>query len=369
MKKPRIKHEHNPVRLSGNHIRIGTIQYGVGAEIEDDNEGSLWCLLQLMDGDRTRQQIVQEYVKIKTDFDEESVENVIDELIENGYVEDVENECPKNLHLEELERYSRSTSFFSWIDTKPRISPYEIQERLNQASVTILGLGGTGSIVATALTAAGIGSIHCVDFDKVEISNLNRQTLYTEDDLGRSKVSATLDRLRRSNSHINITGQEMWVDSVDTIAALMQGCDLFILCADKPDEKIQNWTNAAALAGKTPWLMALYAGPMTVVGLFLPWETPCYRCLKHQELEQRKDVVLESLYQGPHPNPVISSSVGLTGSLAAMEAIYFLGDLQPQTIGRIFHQNMMRYDHCYYIDWPFWDECPACGPRYAIAPS
>ncbi|HEX6490670.1 MAG TPA: hypothetical protein VF002_04780 [Gaiellaceae bacterium] len=101
---------------------------------------------------------------------------------------------------------------------------------------------------------------------------------------------------------------------------------------------------------------------MAAVGTFIPFEVPCYRCLRHHAEEQGLDPgVGEQLVEVPDVNAVIAPTAMLTGNLAALEAIYLLGDLRPQTIGRILHQNLIVYAHLYFIQPPFWKDCPACG--------
>jgi molybdopterin/thiamine biosynthesis adenylyltransferase len=304
--------------------------------------------------------------RITPDLDPESVYEAIETFIDGGFVEDAGAPPPAGLTAAELARYDRNTNYFSWVDVQPRPSPYEHQRRLKNASVTVLGLGGTGSAVAMSLAAAGVGSLHCVDFDRVEEANLNRQLLYTEDDIGRPKVEAAVARLRRLNSHVNVTGQEVQVQSSDDIAPLAEGRDLLVLCADTPPEQIYLWTNEAALRTNTPWLVSAYAGPMLVVGIYVPFETPCYQCLNHDQAQKRvarDGSEAQALLAVPVVNAVIAPTANLTGHLGALEAVYFLTGLQPQTRGRVFHQNLMIYDHFYYVEPPFWAECPACGPE------
>jgi molybdopterin/thiamine biosynthesis adenylyltransferase len=90
--------------------------------------------------------------------------------------------------------------FFRWIDLQPRDSAWEPQLRLKRSSVLLIGLGGTGGVAGLALAATGVGRLHCVDGDAVELSNLNRQVAYAEIDIGRSKVDACVERLRGQNS-------------------------------------------------------------------------------------------------------------------------------------------------------------------------
>jgi len=363
MKLPRIKQVHNPELLSGNRIRIGSIHYGVGSEICDDEEGTIWQLLQLIDGTRSIDKIIEDLQKVRPELDRQSIHQAINTIISAGFAEDDGSAPPDELTPVDLERYSRSANYFGWIDTQPRSSRYEIQSRLKTTRVTILGLGGIGSTIAMSLAAVGVGSIHCVDFDKIEMSNLNRQLLYTEDDIGVSKVEQAVERLRRINPHIEITGEELEVKSSYAVASLMKKCDLFILCADKPADLIDSWTNEAALSTGTPWLSSHYAGPMSVVGIYVPYQTPCYQCVKQDEKQRRHQIdggEGKTLLMKPGVNAVIAPTANLAGHLAALEAIYFLADLEPQTVGRIFHQNLIRYDHCYYIQPSFWAECPAC---------
>ena len=371
MKLPQIKQTHNPVRLSHKRIRIGTIQYGVGSEITDDEDETIWQLMKLMDGTRTIEAIISDMQNLVTTIDTESVRDAINDLIEAGFVEDAGAEFPLEFTQDELERYSRSAAYFSWIDTTPRNSKYDIQAKLKKSRVTLLGLGGSGSSVAMSLVAAGVNSLHCVDFDRVELSNLNRQLLYNEKDINKSKLAQGISHLREINSNVNVTGQELKVQSTSDIIPLMKNCDLFILCADKPQELILQWTNKAAFDTKTPWMMCLYAGPMLVVGTFTPGQAPCYECMKHNENDKnsaRDGDQTEYLYNTLDVNAVIAPTASLTGHLGALEAIYFLAGLQPQTVGRIFHQNLMIYDHTYYIEPPFWAECPVCGDKASHQP-
>ncbi len=371
MNLPQIKHAHNPIRLSQNRIRVGTIQYGVSSEITDDEEGVIWQLMKLMDGTRTIDTIVNEMQNVVLGIDPESVKDAINDLIEAGFVEDAGSEFPSEFNQDELERYSRSVAYFSWVDTTPRNSKYDIQSKLKRARVNLLGLGGSGSAVAMSLVAAGIGSLHCIDFDQVELSNLNRQLLYNENDIGQPKLVNGIHHLQQLNSRVKVSGQELKAQSVNDIIPLMKNCDLFILCADKPQELILQWTNEAALSTKTPWMMCLYDGPMVVVGIFAPFQTPCYECMKHDENNKnsaRDGDNTEYLYDTLGVNAVIAPTASITGHFGALEAIYFLTDLKPQTVGSIFHQNLMIYDHTYYIKPPFWTECPACGDKSSHQP-
>jgi molybdopterin/thiamine biosynthesis adenylyltransferase len=351
--------------LPDGRIRIGTAQIGVGAVIGDDSQAATWRLLELMDGTRDRMAIATEMCDSITGIDDTRVYAAIERLTEAGFVEEAApTACA--LDADERTRYQSNRAYFAWVDTTPRASPYVHQERLKSASITVLGLGGTGSAVAMSLAAAGVGSLHCVDFDRVEEGNLSRQLLYSEDDIGCSKVDAALARLRRLNARVRVTAEELRVGSAAEVRALMDGCDLFMLCADRPAE-IQELVNEAALASRTPWIVGAYLGPMVVVGTYVPWETPCFTCFRRSQDEQLRvsgDAGIP-MYPPAEVNATIAPAANLSGHFAALEALYLLAGLKPQTIGRIFHQNLMIYGHSYFVEAPRDPACPACGTQRA----
>jgi molybdopterin-synthase adenylyltransferase len=339
------------------------MQYGIGSEIRTSDDDAVWQVLQLMDGTRPVERLVADLRDARPDVSERSIHEIVGSLIDAGFVEEALCEPPAELSVAELDRYSRARDFFSWIDTVPRSTPWEVQRRLKSKHVTILGLGGAGSSVALALASAGVGGLRCVDFDVVESSNLNRQLLYQQEDVGSGKVEAALRRLRGLNSFVDLSGLEVKVEAESDMAPILADTDLLVLCADQPEPRtLLSWTNSAALGAEVPWIMCFYAGPMVVVGLQIPGGTPCYECLRHwAEIEGRIEGGDGSLIPDLRLNAVIGPTAALAGSFAALEAIYYLGDLQPQTVGRIFHLSLTTYDMSYWIDGERWNDCPACG--------
>jgi hypothetical protein len=163
--------------VSDRLIRIGGADHGLAAELHDDEHRHVWRLLQLLDGSRTRAEIIAAMVDHDATVRPEEVEDVLQALIDAGYVEDGAARAPVGLFADrELERYRRNLEFFSYF-TAPPVTNYDLQARLKQARVTVLGLGGLGSYVALALAAAGVGDMLLVDDDTVELHNLNRQVL------------------------------------------------------------------------------------------------------------------------------------------------------------------------------------------------
>lgn len=108
----------------------------------------------------------------------------------------------------------------------PQLGP-TAQQRLAGARVVSIGAGGVKSPMLYYLAAAGVGHLTIIDFDRVELSNLNRQILYTETDIGRNKAEAARDRLRKLNSEITIDAIDARVDA-DNIDDLLSGYEIII---------------------------------------------------------------------------------------------------------------------------------------------
>lgn len=360
MRVPRVKRVHQPMALPGDRIMIGLMQQGISSEIQDDEDGSIARLIVLMDGTRTIDEVCVVFAETHPDVDEQDVREVIEGLIANGFVEEAGAPLPGNLTEREARRYEPARNYFAWIDPVPRSSPYEIQSKIKDATVCLLGIGGTGSAVAAGLVSSGIGALHLADFDTIEEANLTRQLLYTEADIGRPKIDTAVARLRQMNSLVKISGSAVKAGGSDDIARLMDECDVFILCADEPHPDIMFWTNDAALRTGTPWFVSFYTGPMAVVGSLIPHQTGCWMCLRRQEDQREFKAHGRSLTE-ERPNAVIAASANISGHLCALEVMYHLGGLPTQARGRVFHWNYGMWDHSYYIDIPHYDDCLACG--------
>jgi bacteriocin biosynthesis cyclodehydratase domain-containing protein len=140
-------------------------------------------------------------------------------------------------------------------------------------------VGGLGGGVVADLAGLGIGRLHLVDPDVVDWSNLNRQVLYTEADVGRSKVDAAADRIRAMNPDVRVTVDRTTVTSADQAWALFDGVDLVCCAADRPRLHLHQWLNQAAVALGTPWVFGSSSGLTMSAAAFLPGEG-CYECMR-----------------------------------------------------------------------------------------
>jgi molybdopterin/thiamine biosynthesis adenylyltransferase len=361
MGRPRIKPEHLPYRIAGGLIRIGGVSGGIAGEIEDPT-GSVWSLLQCMDGSRTIGQVVDHVISEHPRETESEVRDAIDVMIGSGYVEDAGSSDPVELSNREKERYSRSRNYFRWVDLVPRASTWEPQVALRRAHVTVAGIGGTGGFAAIALAASGVGHLHCVDNDTVELSNLNRQVLFDEGDIGTSKVAAGVRRLQRLNSDITITGERVHIREAADMLPLAKDCDALLLAADNPPE-MTVWTNRACLAAGTPWVDAGYHGPQATVGSYIPGTSACWECVRktHDDRQQPLGVNYADAVQRPVENAVSAASAGLSGILAAHAVIALLTGVPPAAAGQVQAINLMQLNSPFVLSSARRPDCPGCG--------
>jgi len=362
MARPQVKPEHLPCRITGDRIRIGGASYGIAAEI-DDPTGSVWTLLESMDGTRSAGEIVAHVCRVHPQEAEADVHHAIEALAQAGHLEDADAPEPAGLTDRDKERHDRGRRYFRWVDPTPR-SSWEPQAILRRARVTIAGVGGTGGTAAMALAASGVGQLHCVDDDVVELSNLNRQVVYTEDDIGVAKVDAAVRRLRRLNRDIEVTGEQRRLRGVDDLHELARDCDLLLMAADSPME-LRIWANRACLATGTPWVSSGYHGPLITVAAYVPGQGACYECLqtaqedegralgfRQGDATQRSSAVAQAVSAPP---------AGLSGYLAAHAVIALLTGAPAQPPGTIHSVNLVALDAPFRRADPRRPDCPACA--------
>ena len=150
------------------------------------------------------------------------------------------------------------------------------QLRLKQASVFLCGLGGLGSVIALYLAAAGVGHLKVAEKDALELSNLNRQILYTTSDLERSKAACGARRLERLNPHCRVEALQEEI-TPDNALELIRGCGLIL---DGSDSFAARKTlNRASLELGAPFIFAGVEKLGGMLSAFVPGKTPCFECL------------------------------------------------------------------------------------------
>jgi molybdopterin-synthase adenylyltransferase len=234
-----------------------------------------------------------------------------------------------------MARFDRQLRYFSDVTEGP--APSQCQGSLEDARVAVLGVGGLGGWSALALTCCGIGEMLLVDFDRVELTNLNRQVLYSEADIGRPKAAAAAERLASFNSRMRLEAIDKRLGNEADVAAAIEGYDIVIDAVDWPAHDIEHWINSACFATGTPYIAMSHSPPVARIGPFyVPGRTGCYAC---QELAYRRsyplfDLVVEQRRGKGSPAGTLGPACGLIGNLIALDILHYLTGLsEPSTLG------------------------------------
>jgi len=226
------------------------------------------------------------------------------------------------------------------------------QQKLLASRVLIIGLGGLGSPAALYLAAAGVGTLVLADDDAVHLSNLQRQILFTMDDIARPKSQAAAQRLQQLNPDIDLIALNQRLAG-DLLHQEVARADVVLDCSDNMTTR--QAINAACVASNTPLISASavgFGGQLMV--LTPPWAQGCYRCLWPDDAEPERNCRTAG---------VIGPVVGVMGSLQALEAIKLLTGMEPARGElRLFDA---RSHHWRTIALQRSVSCPTCGGRYA----
>lgn len=334
MVRPRLKRVFPPTPLGGGQIAIGGIDAGFAAEIADDEHGNVWRLLSLLDGTRDLDGLVVEMAGGSGAAPSRAdVAAAVNALVDAGYVEDAAASPPGTFSTTELERYKRNADFLSFF-SPPEVSAYALQARLSRSRVTVLGLGGLGASAAASLAAAGVGTLRIVDFDTVELSNLNRQVLYTAGDVGLPKTRAAAARLAQINPHVAIEVVETRIGRVEDARAIIAGFDFLVCAADRPRVLIHRWLNAASALEAVPWAWGSNAGLTAQMGMLCPGRTGCLECAdrinrgRYSWYDAARRWETEVLGERD-VNPCIAPVSMMLGGALALDVVFFLTQATP----------------------------------------
>ncbi|WP_067218158.1 HesA/MoeB/ThiF family protein [Marinomonas gallaica] len=228
----------------------------------------------------------------------------------------------------------------------------EGQMSLSGKRAVIIGAGGLGNIAATYLVGAGVGSLTLIDDDVVDVSNLPRQVLYTQEDVEQPKVSAAYKQLIARNEHVDIVPINARLSAAN-IDQYLDGADVILDCCDNftTRKMVHRW----ALARQCP----------LVSGAAIRWEgqlitfrydqnvTPCYECLYPDLSDQQLSC---------NTNGIIGPVVGTIGVQQALVAIKLLSG-----VGQVKHGSLQLFDGL-SGDWRTMrlspdPECPCCGAQ------
>ena len=246
-----------------------------------------------------------------------------------------------DLSEKELDRYSRQVMLEE--------IGYQGQLKLKQSKVCVVGVGGLGNPIVTRLAAMGVGKLRIVDRDVIELSNLHRQTMFNEDDVGQVKVETAAKKLRKLNPDIVV--EELPVSINDyTALDVVDGCDVVVDALDSVDARYA--LNKACIEKKIPFVTGAAVGVTGQSFTILPKESACYHCL-FPSLDE--DSMPTCSIEGVHP-----SILSIVGGIEVSEAVKIITGKEPSLKNKVLHVDLENLIFN-FTKVSRVEECSVCG--------
>lgn len=246
-----------------------------------------------------------------------------------------------DLDNKELERYSRQIMLED--------IGFEGQLKLREAKFCVVGIGGLGTVIASQLAAMGVGTLRIVDRDVIEISNLHRQTLFNDSDIGQVKVEVAAKRLKQMNPNVNV--EPLPVSITDfTAPKVVEGCGVVIDGLDSVNARYA--LNDACLELGIPYV---YGGAIGLLGsacTIIPNQTACLRCI-FPSLDDNEMPTCST--EGIHP-----SVLSVISGVEVSEAVKIIIGQQPRLKNKLLYFDLkdLTFD---LIDVQRHEDCASCG--------
>ena len=292
------------------------------------------------------------------------LETLLAVLDKEYLLEDTDRNYSTELTEYETTRWSRNIEFFGAY-CKASDNKYSYQEKLKNVRVVIFGLGGVGSNILYNLVAMGVHNIIAVDFDKVELSNLNRQIIYNESDIGQLKSEAANNRISQFlTANIQFINKKM--TSSEDIEDVIAGQDIVISAIDHPREKIMDWVNVACVKRNIPFLCGSLDSKLVTYYTVVPGKTGCIECWKSGT--RKSALVFQDLIQQENfvpalsPNVAIMPFISLVAGFVVNEFLKVVtGIAEPQSLGKICSFDFISSQLKVSESWEKNPDCLVCS--------
>ena len=222
----------------------------------------------------------------------------------------------KNLELEltkdEIERYDRQLMIRGW--------GIKGQKRLKTSRVAVVGVGGLGSPAAIYLATAGIGELVLIDKDVVELSNLNRQILHWDQDVGLLKVESAKNKIQKLNKNVKVETIKGEINRINIIG-FIKGMDVVIDALD--NFRTRYILNEACVKLNIPLVHAGVYGFTGQLTTILPKRGPCLKCIFPRPPRELQKF------------PVVGVTPGIIGAMEALEAIKIITGIGTPLVGKL----------------------------------
>ena len=226
---------------------------------------------------------------------------------------------------------------------------YQGQLKLRSAKICVVGVGGLGNPITTRLVAMGVGKLRIIDRDVIELSNLHRQTMFDESDVGQVKVEVAAKKLKKLNPDAEIESLPISINDYTALDAV-EGCDVVIDALDSVNARYA--LNKACVEKNIPFVTGAAVGVSGQAFTILPGKSACYFCM-FPALDE--DSMPTCSIEGVHP-----SILSIVGGIEVAEAVKIIIGKSPSLSDKILHIDLENLDFVTTRTFRA-EECSICG--------
>jgi bacteriocin biosynthesis cyclodehydratase domain-containing protein len=368
---PQLKSTVIPIPLAGERLALHRGPYKAEHQLMvlDDPGGLIAATIGRMDGKRTIEQIAAALNGEGISIGAAQVRRMGEMLAERGVVADAGDLSTAGMSAEAAARYSRNINAWAALSVDGRTA-VELQREVGRGHVLILGVGGVGTSVALALAMAGCGRLTLVDFDRIELQNLNRQLLFNADDVGKAKVDVAKESLLKVNPEIEIATIDSRLTSAGHVRELIESVkpDFVSAAADRPTVAIDRWINDACFALGIPFSSNSVSGNTALFWTKVPGMTGCFNCDDLWARTNAPDQYEVKRYREKHDLIAATSAFSFTAmTIGAMTASDIVRSLVKWPVASAGRAILVDFSTLRMLDYerPAHPDCPTCGTSMA----
>ncbi|PJO43419.1 HesA/MoeB/ThiF family protein [Lysinibacillus xylanilyticus] len=318
-------------------------------------------ILYLCDGEKSIEEIQGDLRGKGFNINIDTINKLLSSLsLEGIIVENIEKDLPKWMTSELYSRYKTLISAFEIFDNSS-LTALESFEKIRNAKIGIIGLGGTGSMLTMMLAASGATNLRLIDGDKVDISNLVRQIFYSPNSVGRFKTEIIKERLLEFSPDIEVEIYSEYLNCYEDALRFTKGLDFIFMQADAPRFLLNRWVNKACVELKIPYI---YCFSGQVGPIYIPGKSACFNCLEsHMNAklnESYKPIINELQKSRTRQYPSNVTGITLASHYQYLDAIALItGKSEPVTknsILRLGGQNLISKEEIEFLE-----NCEICG--------
>ncbi|AJM91304.1 ThiF family adenylyltransferase [Nitrosopumilus piranensis] len=294
----------------------------------------------VLEGDGTPRSLINIYINGKNAKFSSGMDTVLNDNDE-VYILPAVAGGSQELSKKELDKFSRQVMLEE--------IGYNGQLKLKNSKICVVGTGGLGNPITSRLAAMGVGTLRIVDRDIIELSNLHRQTMFDEDDVGQVKVEVAAKKLQKLNPDCKIEALAVSVNDY-TALEVVEGCDVVVDALDSVNARYA--LNKACVKFGIPFVTGAAVGVSGQIFTILPGTSACYHCM-FPALDE--DTMPTCSIEGVHP-----SILSIVGGIEVAEAVKVVMGKKPSLSDKILHVDIENLDFTSTRTFRA-EECPVCG--------